>query len=142
MENSSKVEIMDYTFDENIFSDLYKDAYGFRPRGHEFYDAGTSDDRKQEIWDFVCEAQQASIEEDRRHEEIAIEKFKTRISEVIALGASDRATALRWMSSDETFYHDQCVEGWVYDQGILFTDYGREILTELKAVVKFVEYDS
>ena len=31
--------IMEYTYDENIFSDLYKDAFGFRPQGHHFYDA-------------------------------------------------------------------------------------------------------
>ena len=36
---------MKYTFEDNLFSDLHKDAYGFRPRYHRYYEA--SDDEKQ-----------------------------------------------------------------------------------------------
>ncbi len=41
-----------YTFDEKTVSDLYKDAYGFRPRGG-FWSRWESanDDGKQAIWD-------------------------------------------------------------------------------------------
>ncbi len=41
------------------------------------------------------------------------------------------------MTSTETFYHVQDVEGWVYRQGILFTDYGRELVEELMEIVEF-----
>lgn len=34
-----------YTYSEELFSDFHKDAYGFRPRGHEFYSA--TPERKQ-----------------------------------------------------------------------------------------------
>ena len=43
-----------YTYDENIFSDFHKDAYGFRPRDHRFYDATPAE--KQVIWDDVSRA--------------------------------------------------------------------------------------
>ena len=40
-----------YTYSEELFSDFHKDAYGFRPRNHRFYDADTTPAEKQEIWD-------------------------------------------------------------------------------------------
>ena len=42
-----------FTYDEDLFSDLHKDTYGFRPRTHRFYEAPPEE--KQEIWNFVCE---------------------------------------------------------------------------------------
>jgi hypothetical protein len=43
---------MAYTFDENTFSDLHKEAFGFRPRGTAWSAwAEASDDEKQELWD-------------------------------------------------------------------------------------------
>jgi hypothetical protein len=56
---------------------------------------------------------------------------------VIEAGAGNRINALRWMTSTETFYHVQDVEGWVYRQGILFTEYGRELVEELMEIVEF-----
>ena len=41
------------------------------------------------------------------------------------------------MTDSDTFYHGQCVESWVWDQGILFTDYGRELVKKLMGIVRF-----
>ena len=124
-----------YDFDDNIFSDLHKDAYGFRPRGHEYYEALPA--RKQEIWVKVCEDLEAAQEEEARQAEEAVAEFKAQITKVIEAGAGNRINALRWMTSTETFYHSQSVEGWVWEQGILFTDYGRELVNELMEIVEF-----
>lgn len=124
-----------YDFDDNIFSDLHKDAYGFRPRGHEYYEAAPA--RKQEIWVRVCEDLEASQEEESRREQEAVAEFKAQITKVIEAGAGNRITALRWMTSTETFYHSQDVESWVYKQGFLFTDYGRELVKELESIVEY-----
>ena len=124
-----------YDFDDNIFSDLHKDAYGFRPRGHEYYEAAPA--RKQEIWVRVCKDLEASQEEESRREQEAVAEFKAQITKVIEAGAGNRITALRWMTSTETFYHSQDVESWVYKQGFLFTDYGRELVKELESIVEF-----
>ena len=124
-----------YDFDDNIFSDLHKDAYGFRPRGHEYYEAAPA--RKQEIWVKVCEDLEVAQDEEARREQEAVAEFKAQITKVIEAGAGNRITALRWMTSTETFYHSQDVEHWVYNQGILFTDYGRELVKELESIVEY-----
>jgi len=127
-----------YTYSEELFSDFHKDAYGFRPTGdHWFY--GATPAEKQEIWDAVGRAFDRRQAEEARREEEALADFKAQITKVIEAGAGNRINALRWMTSSETFYSHQCVEMWVYDQGILFTDYGRELVKELMELVEFVK---
>ena len=128
-----------YDFDDNIFSDLHKDAYGFRPRGHEYYEADSA--RKQEIWVKVCEDLEVAQDEEARREQEAVAEFKAQITKVIEAGAGNRITALRWMTSTETFYFEQDVEHWVFNQGILFTAYGRELVEELCTIVEFTSPD-
>jgi len=128
-----------YDYSEELFSDFHKDAYGFRPRNHRFYDADTTPAEKQEIWDATGRAFDRRQAEEARREEEALADFKDQITKVIEAGAGDRQTALRWMTQGETFYHHQCVEMWVYDQGILFTDYGRDLVKELMELVEFVK---
>ena len=131
---------MTYTFCEDIFSDLHKDAYGFRPRGHEFYDA--TPERKQEIWDYFCQIVEDNIAAEREHEARALRDFEQEVQNMIELGAGDRATALRWMTQNEEFYNDQCVEHWVWNRGILFTDEGRELVEDLMNIVTFKEWEA
>lgn len=128
-----------YTYSEELFSDFHKDAYGFRPRGHRFYDADTTPAEKQEIWDATSRAFDRAQAEEARMREEALAEFKAQITKVIEAGAGNRINALRWMTSSETFYSYQCVEHWVYNQGILFTDYGSELVKELMEIVNFVE---
>jgi len=124
-----------YTYDENLFSDFHKDAYGFRPRDHRFYDATPAE--KQVIWDDVGRAfDDANAQEELAKRESQI-NFEKEVQYILSLGASNRETALRWMTDDRTFYTRQDVEGWVYNRGILFTDYGRELVKELMDIVKF-----
>ena len=128
-----------YTYSEELFSDYHKDAYGFRPRNHRFYDADTTPAEKQEIWDATGRAMDRRQAEEARMEEEALAEFKAQITKVIEAGAGNHINALRWMTSSETFYSHQCVEHWVYNQGILFTDYGRELVKELMDIVEFVQ---
>lgn len=84
-----------FTYDEQIFSDLYKDVNGFRPSSHEFYDA--TPERKQVIWDSLLEDLDY---ENKRIESMhvnAIERFEKKIVKTIKLGASDRESAIRWL---------------------------------------------
>ena len=122
-----------YTYDENIFSDYHKEAYGFRPRNHEFYDA--TPDRKQEIWDSVGRAWDIRQAEEAEEEARALREFETVISSIIESGAGDRVTALQWLTDQDTFYSRQDVEQWVFNQGILFTDEGRALVEELMSIV-------
>jgi hypothetical protein len=43
------------------------------------------------------------------------------------------------LTADEEFYHSQDVEHWIYNQGILFTDYGRELVKKLDNTVSYKE---
>jgi len=127
-----------FTYDENIFSDMHKDAYGFRPRGHEFYDA--TPERKQEIWDMVADDVQFEIECEAREKVVALERFNALLEKFMTYGAADRTTALRWMTETYRFYEVQDVEHFVWNQGILFTEEGRALVKELVEIVKFEEY--
>jgi hypothetical protein len=97
---------MDFTYDDNTFSDLYKDAHGFRPRGHEFYDANTTPARKQEIWDATLRDLDQTIEWEKQAEAQAIVEFEKLVDKTIEAGAGDRETALKWIaqSEGEEFY--------------------------------------
>ena len=90
-----------YTFDEDLYSDLFKDAHGFRPHGDAFYNS--SDDRKQEIWDGLLVDLEYAVNAERREKEAAVKAFADRIQEVISLGAGDEETALRWILEAENF---------------------------------------
>jgi len=130
-----------YTFDYDLFSDLHKDVYGFRPRYHEFYDESTTDDERQRIWDRTCIALELEIEREAQAKIEAEAEFKAMVQKTIELGAGDEETALRWLVQDEEFYSGQCVEHWVWDKGILFTDYGRQLVERLLSMVTFKEFE-
>ena len=132
---------MTYTFSTEIFSDLHKDAYGFRPRGHRFYDTETTDEDRQRIWDNLCQVVEDNMAAEREHEARALRDFEQEVQNTIALGAGDRATALRWMTQSETFYNVQCVEHWVWNRGILFTNEGRQLVKDLTNIVTFEELE-
>lgn len=127
-----------YTYDENIFSDFHKDAYGFRPRNHEFYTA--TPDRKQEIWDSVGRDWEIRQEEEAEEEARALREFISSIESIIEAGAGDRTTALRWLTEGATFYGRLDVVHWVYKQGFLFTDEGRALVEELMSIVTISDW--
>lgn len=128
---------MEFTFDYDCFSDLYKDVNGFRPRSHRFYMPETTDEERQEIWDDMCEELDRVLEADKLREEQDVEAFKALIQKTIEMGAEDEEQALRWISSNGTFYNSQCVEGFVWEYGILFTPYGKAICEKLYSLVTY-----
>jgi hypothetical protein len=125
---------MTYTFSEDIFSDFHKDAYGYRPTAdHPFYSA--SDDEKQLIWDRTSDAMKEEMEREEQQLKADLKAFQTRVQDTIDLGAGDFKTAIRWMCQKEEFREIQCVEHWVWKQGILFSDYGREVVKHITEYV-------
>jgi len=86
-----------YTFDENIVSDLHKDAYGFRP-SQSFWEYWTesNDDRKQRIWDDLLDALKREMEYQREREAEAVKEFNTMLRRLYETGAKDFAQALEW----------------------------------------------
>jgi len=113
----------------------HKDAFGSKGRHYNF-DAMSIEDLRTEA-DWINKEVVKAIDEEKAAEERDLADFKKEIETVIDYGAGDRETALRWMTDGETFYTTQCVEGWVFNKGILFTDYGRELVNELMEIITF-----
>ena len=132
-----------FTFDDQTVSDLHKDARGFRPHAAFMEGWNSSDDEnKQAIWDgLIRELERHQAWEAIRERE-ALSEFQGELEILIESGAGDRQTALRWMTETETFHNSQSVEHWVFRQGILFTDYGRELVKELMDIVTFEELET
>jgi len=89
---------MAYTFDVNLFSDLYKEVYGHRPSVAKSEEWNSmTDDKKQEEWDTLCEFHANEIEREREEKNYAVKNFNSQIDELISMGAGDRNTAIRWL---------------------------------------------
>lgn len=123
----------------SYISDGHKDAYGFRPR-HYDWDA-MSMAELEALADDISNEVTREIEREEARKVEAVANFQGFINEMISWGAKDRSTALRWLTENETFYNIQDVEHWVYNQGILFTDYGRGLVKELSHIVKYSDYE-
>lgn len=127
---------------ECSFSDLHKDVYGFRPSAimMENWHAMNAK-QKETLWNCLCEELEENIKLSKIVEQEAVERFEARVADVISFGADDRQTALRWITGSEKFYHSQDVEHFVWEQGILFTDYGKKLIKELLDIVEFEEIE-
>lgn len=87
-----------YTYDDTLFSDLHKDAYGFRPNSlasAEWNSAAPA--QKQVLWDELVEALDRAIDEEAAQHEASVNAFEARVSELISIGAGNRETAVRWI---------------------------------------------
>lgn len=118
----------------SYISDASKDAQGFRVR-FEYQDWSFAELEAE--CDYWSEQVAIAVERERQQEEKDLAKFKALIQHTIELGAGDEETALRWLTQGEQFYHSQDVEHWVWQQGILFTDYGRELINKLENVISY-----
>ena len=89
---------MTYTYDEDIVSDLHKEAFGFRPSEY-FWSKwrGAVRDQRQVIWDDLLVDLDRAIADDKAAKEHAIADFEEAIAVHITSGAKDRATAIRWI---------------------------------------------
>lgn len=118
---------------EDEYSDAFKAAHGFRPRGIP-HGCETVAELAALITELYARAVREGAEERMLAEQDA-QAFEQRVQNIIAMGAGDRQTALRWIvegATDANGYFD--AESFVYNQYFLFTDYGRELVRELNAL--------
>lgn len=130
------------TIEWDVVSDFHKEARGYRPT-NAFYEGwkASTEEEKDWLWQMLTDEVEMQIREQKRAEKQAVIDFEEDIQAIIEAGAGDRTTALRWMTQDSKFWHQQSVEHWVWELGILFTDYGRELVKELMDIVTFEEWD-
>ena len=93
------METQTYTFDENILSDLHKDAYGFRPSGDFFREWDLlDDDGKQDLWDQLVDAVGESIEREREYQRMGIAEFEGWVEKTMKIVVdSTREDCIRMM---------------------------------------------
>lgn len=82
-----------------IYWDMYKDAYGSRPRGIDTT-SWTLEEFEEEFAFLGGVIEREEIERKRLEAE-AIVNFEFRITDLIGAGAGDRATAIRWIHEAE-----------------------------------------
>lgn len=127
MNRTPREELLQY------ISDAHKDAFGFRPQMSQYVDCS--------IEQLECEADDLSaavgqaIEEEKQREAAALLEFQEMLCNVSQyLPDPSARTALRYLTSEEDFHYDQCIEHWVWNHGILFTDYGKDVVRMLAEI--------
>jgi hypothetical protein len=113
-----------YTFDENIVSDLHKDAYGFRPR-EMFWNEWqcSTNDQKQVIWDQLIDTMNESMEQERVMQEESLVEFRKFLKSTMVLCNVDWKNALRILieGDDMSANNEQDFEHYLWKQGISFS---------------------
>ena len=131
MENSTNFNRQDTL---SFISDLYKDVNGVRPRFYNFHE--WSDSELEAFTDKLIAQLKENQELERLQEEADVQFFQAQIQKTIELGAGDRKTALRWLFSSQEYDQgeyvtDWDVDGFLYSQGIVHSDFGKEVRKEL-----------
>ena len=88
---------MTYTFDENLVSDLHKDARGSRPDEY-FWEEWTNIDAagKQFIWERLLGELEVAQKEEQAHEQQAIDSFEKHVASLESISNS-RKQSIRWI---------------------------------------------
>ena len=79
--------------------DMYKDAYGVRPRGTDTSDWSLARYRAEML--YLQECIKSNERQRELDEAFNIKRFEERVDSIIQLGAKDRAMALRWIHEAE-----------------------------------------
>lgn len=107
---------MKHSFSDDLISDLYKDAKGFRP-SESFYNnwINASNKEKQSIWNALIKEFKQRVAEENAQEELAIKSFENQISNLLACGAKDAKQAMCWivdslgLSNNDKLYGEQYI---------------------------------
>ena len=97
----------------STISDLYKSAYGHRPRSYDF--SSWSSDELEKFENDLLEVCKREAEEEARYEAYLVAEYERGIAKCIEAGAEDRETAIRWLDW-ETEMADEAYER--YCQGL------------------------
>jgi len=91
-----------FTYDDNLYSDLHKDAYGFRPS---YFSSslwsGLSPKDKQIEWDHLIKVSAERYQTEVQEQKQATHDLELRIQNLLVSGARDRNMAIRWL--DEAY---------------------------------------
>jgi hypothetical protein len=109
---------------QGAYSDVFKDVYGFRPRGSVIWN--DEEALKGELTYLYAELERV-IEREKGEQAIAVADFEQRVTETIALGAGTRENAIRWIAQG---IDDADPDGVCYSLGLPFGYLGQTYLFE------------
>jgi len=95
---SKEFNMTEYTYDLDTFSDLHKEAYGFRP-SYTFYEwlEKASPDELQKEWDSLLDSAEYAAQEEKDRADKAHEELVNVLASMQKDHSIDMATAIRWM---------------------------------------------
>ena len=99
-----------FTYSDELFSDIHKDSYGFRPSA----DTCAAWDKmspaeKQKSWDYMVDSVEEGARRDRERQEFAVAAYEKRVADMAAEFGIDRFTAMRW-DMDANFHDPDVLE--------------------------------
>ena len=83
---------------QEIYSDMHKDAYGFRPR---FDYSGWTLDKFNSQFELMGQIIEADNKVEKENQEKSAHDFEMRVLSLLQTGAKNRAMALRWIHEAE-----------------------------------------
>lgn len=110
------------THDGSVYSDLFKDAYGFRPRGILATFEDIADFKKN--WDRAVADLEVEIKREQIEKSKNVMDFEKRITDIISMGAGNRATAIRWICDGEGVENADSQDGYEHLEYMLNIPYG------------------
>ena len=108
-----------HTYD-TLLSDATKDAFGCRLAG--IYQDWWTREQLEDEYERLERIMLANVREENAYAIECQQDLESAITNTIALGAGDRATALRWLYEDRlgNYTHRQSIEHELWDDGIGF----------------------
>ena len=98
---------MDFTYDDNTFSDLHKEVHGWRPSNSLMVEWNERTPRqKQELWNALCDQLEDVMAEEKAAHERKLAAFEKFVEYNMRLGASTRRDAIRWIFDAEDISFD------------------------------------
>ena len=112
-----------YTFENELISDLHKDARGYRP-SQGFFDMWneSSDDTKQEVWDMLVKEMEENQKAESCIEAKNLVKFRKLLRSIMDTASCNWKTALRYLVESEGLDVNFELDYYLWDQGIGFDD--------------------
>lgn len=129
-------------FDEQIVSDLHKDARGYRPTEY-FWEEWSQcgDDTRQEMWDdLLVELDKELVSALCAFEEAEIVMHQ-RIQDMMLLGADDEISAIRWIIEGEKITKMDLAYGEDYIAYRLGLAYDNPHKSDIKAAIDSMDID-
>lgn len=115
-----------FTYSDDLFSDLFKDVNGFRPRGALMDEWNERTPRqKQELWNALCDELEENEKAARKAESEALDEFRINVREVMNICSCNWTKAVKHLAAAEKIDLDRSMQDFDYflwNQGLGYQD--------------------